>query len=161
MGYGTPDQVLPPPPPPPLGPGVLPGSAAAVRVLMTIGGILGLLCGAAVGAVAAIGSGTGAMAEAVGEGSGNPEAVAELSPVLWFAALVPLAYGVVSCVLAMSMRRRRPFLYWSVITFQSVAALILLLAIFAGDTAVHIPLVFAVLMIGLMLPGRVRAYYGA
>ncbi|WP_223839606.1 hypothetical protein [Nocardiopsis deserti] len=152
VGYGFPGQV----PPPPVYQAFqgMPGQAVAVRVLMFIGGPIGILLGAFLGAIALLGFGVGEMAGEADEG-----AFSFLAAFTGAVALVPLAYGIVSTTLASLMGRRRGGLLWGVVAFHGVASLILLVAVIAGDYFSLVPLAFAAVMIGLMLTPRVREFY--
>lgn len=153
VGYGFPAEV----PPPPVFhsvPQTMPGPAIAVRVLMFIGGPIGILLGAFLGAVALLGFGVGEMAGEADEG-----AFSFLAAFTGVIALIPLIYGIVSTTLAALMGRRRKGLFWGVVVFQTIASLILLLWAILGDYLSLVPLAFAVVMIGLMFTSRVREFY--
>lgn len=160
VGYGLPSQV--PPPPPPLSqtnPDAMPGAAVAVRVLMFIGGPVGILLGVFIGIVALFGFGVGQMMGELSQDAEGESAFGFLSALAGFVALVPLVYGIVSTTLAALMGRRKPGLFWGVIVFHSVAVLILLIGVVLGDYLSLIPMAFAALMLGLMFTPGVRAFY--
>ncbi|WP_017599969.1 hypothetical protein [Nocardiopsis lucentensis] len=152
------------PPPPPAAPthrdpDALPGAGVAVRVLMFIGGVLGILIGLLIGGISLLGLGLG---QASAELSQDQEAAGAFGFLLAFAgfvALIPLTYGVVSTTLAAMMGRRRRGLFWGIIAFHTVASLILVVAIIAGDHFSFVPLAFAGLMIGLMFVPGVRGFH--
>src|SRR5699024_12789585 len=57
------------------------------------------------------------------------------------------------------MGRRSPAVLWSVVVFQALAGLLLLVNILSGAFAWIIPLIFAIVMIVLMPLEGTRAYY--
>src|SRR5699024_8189846 len=79
--------------------------------------------------------------------------------VLGLIGVIPFVYGVISILLASLMGRRSPAVLWSVVVFQALAALLLLVNIFSGALAGSIPLVFAIVMFVLMLLEGTRAHY--
>lgn len=160
VGYGLPGR-MPPVPPPVSAPAAstMPGAAVAVRVLMFIGGPVGILLGLFLGAIALLGFGVGEMVGESGAGTDGQGGFAFLAAFTGVIALVPLAYGVVSTMLAALMGRGGRGLFWSVVVFHGVASLILLLGVVLGDYFSLVPLAFAVVMIALMFTPRVRKYY--
>lgn len=140
----------------------MPGSAIAVRVLMFIGGVCGLLLGGMTWLIAGLAAGGGQAGEEVRramEQTGMPMSGAEAGAFLGLIGVIPFVYGVISILLASLMGRRSPAVLWSVVVFQALAALLLLVNIFSGALAGIIPLVFAIVMIVLMLLEGTRAHY--
>lgn len=140
----------------------MPGPAIAVRVLMFIGGVCGLLLGGMtwLGAVLATGSGqAGEEMRRAMEQTGMPMSGAEAGAFLGLIGVIPFVYGVISILLASLMGRRSPAVLWSVVVFQALAGLLLLVNILSGAFAWIIPLIFAIVMIVLMLLEGTRAYY--
>lgn len=137
----------------------MPGTAITVRVLMFIGGGLGVLLALGVGLLGLLGVGMG---QATGSLTQDPDAAMAgniIGGLALVVALIPLTYGVVSIVLAAKMGKRSSVIFWSVIGFQGVAAAITLINVIAGETSGVIPLFFAALMLSLMLLPVTRAYY--
>lgn len=174
-GYGYPQppapQGPPPPYPAPLAPDTMPGQATTVRVLMFIGGAGGFLYTLFIGGLVLLGVGMGAAASTTASASdmGDPElnsTIGVFAALGIVAALVPLVYGIASTWLAAVMGRRKSGVYWGVIIFNVIAVLILLLGI-GGQIYMEttpggvLPLLFHTVMIGLMFPARVKAFYGS
>ncbi|WP_431873068.1 hypothetical protein [Nocardiopsis eucommiae] len=187
-GYGYPQQPMPhgpgpghpyggapgaPIPPPhfhgaPGVPDAMPGQATTVRVLMFIGGPVGILFGLLLGALVLFGVGLGAAA-----GSSPEVDSAEMAGMIGVfgalgavVALIPLVYGIVSTTLAAKMGKRSKGVYWGVVVFNIVAALVLVLNVVASivmeeSPSSLIPLAFHATMTGLMFAPRVRQFYGA
>lgn len=157
------------PPPVPGAPGAapndpnkMPAPAIIVRVLMFIGGACGVLLGGMtwLGAALAAGGGqTGEQMRRAMEQTGVPMSGAEAGVLLGLVGAIPFVYGVISLLLASLMGRRSPAVLWSVVVFQSLAALLLVLNIVAGAFGSIVPLIFAAVMIVLMLLEGTRAYY--
>ncbi|MCP3013474.1 hypothetical protein NGM33_09020 [Nocardiopsis dassonvillei] len=181
-GYGYPQPQGPgghpygalggPPPPPrfdgaPGNPDTMPGAATAVRVLMFIGGPIGILFGVLLGGMVLLGVGLGAAAGSSAEVS-DPAlttALGLLSVVGGFVALIPLVYGIASTWLAAIMGRRKSGVYWGVVAFNIVASLILVAGIIGSVSMEEPPtallqLAFHGTMTGLMFAPKVRAFYG-
>ncbi|GAB3480287.1 hypothetical protein GCM10027440_18730 [Nocardiopsis coralliicola] len=158
MPYG-PQQADPPP---------LPGEVTAVRVLMALGGLLGVLIGLGVIAVALF---------VVEMEPGAPASAAEW---LEFAAMfsevtgipaeylvagagaivgVPLVTGLISLALAALAGRRSRLWLWSVVGFQVLLALAYAANLLVLNLLAVLPLSLCILKIGLMCSGRARAYY--
>ena len=72
---------------------------------------------------------------------------------------IPFVYGVVSIVLASIMGRRSAGVMWSIVVFQGLSALLLVLAVITGGFASIIPLFFTIGMIVLMVVPNTRAFY--
>lgn len=185
-GYGYPQQPMPqgpgghpygapggPPPPPhfngaPGNPDTMPGMALTVRILMFIGGPVGILLGLGLGVIFLGLAGGGA---AMNNSSGAPDA--ELNAMLGvlgalgiLIALIPLTYGIASTWLAAVMGRRKKGVYWGVVAFNIVALLLLVLNVISaiameGPPGALIPFAFHATMTGLMFAPKVRAFYGA
>lgn len=157
-GYGQPGQ-MPPPGMPLQDPNTMPGTVITVRVLMFIGGGLGILGALGIGLLGLLGVGLG---QATGSLAQDPDAamvgniVGGLALVI---ALIPLTYAVVSIVLAAKMGKRSSGVFWGVIVFQGLAAALLLLNVILGEGASFVLLIFAVLMLTLMFLPASRAYY--
>ncbi|WP_435111214.1 hypothetical protein [Nocardiopsis synnemataformans] len=146
----------------PSGPVRMPGAAVAVRVLMFIGGGLGLLLAGLFGVLVATVSGGGEAGEGVLAGlrdSGLPLSADQAVLGLTLIAAIPFTYGVVSVLLASLLGRRSRGVLWSVVVFQGLAALSLVLNVLTGTFGSVIPLAFAVLMLVLMVREHTRAYY--
>ncbi|GHC92053.1 hypothetical protein GCM10007079_40250 [Nocardiopsis terrae] len=168
--YGAPGGPVPPPPQygaAPGAPDTMPGAATTVRVLMFIGGPIGIILGLILGGVTLLGVGVGAAAGSASEASGSEltAALGVLGALGALVALIPLVYGVASTWLAAVMGRRRTGVYWGVVAFNIVALLILVLHVFAaismeGAPGSLIPFVFHATMTGLMFAPKVRAFYG-
>jgi hypothetical protein len=128
---------------------------------MFIGGVVGLLIGAFLCLVAVLGFGADQLSPPTpaGESHETEGFLTLLSALAGILALVPLGYGIVSTLLASLMGRRSKVLFWGIIAFHAVASLLLLVPIVNGDVLSYVPLAVALLMIGLMLPSRVRAFY--
>ncbi len=144
--------------------GRMPGTAITVRVLMFIGGAVGLLCG---GLVLLIGAAAGsdnafgeAFAEGVQESGGYFDASDLAAGMLVFGGIV-LVYGIVSTALASFMGRRSAAVLWLIVVFQVLAGLSLLLTVALGSFLLVIPLFFAIGMIVLMVVPATRDYYTA
>lgn len=149
-----------PPPPPGYSPGPpekLPGTALTVRVLMFIGGgfgvIFSLIC---LGMLVFFSGNNPDINAAFAEAGFDP---AEGALIFGILAVVTGVYGIVSLVLASLAGKRSPGVLWSIVVFQSLAALSLLINMFTGAVGSLVPLVFAAVMVGLMLSGSSRAYY--
>jgi hypothetical protein len=168
-GYGHPQQPMPQgqpygaPVPPQFGgapgaPESLPGGGIAVRVLMFIGGPIGIIFGAlaAIGFMAA-GSDPELQRELAVAGAPGVEALMALGAII---ALVPIVYGIASTTLAGFMGRRKAGVYWGVVAFNIIALLILGLLLITGGFLMLIPIAFHGTMTGLMFMSQVRAFYG-
>ncbi|WP_150254761.1 proline-rich domain-containing protein [Nocardiopsis deserti] len=147
----------------PSGPVRMPGAAVAVRVLMFIGGVCGLLFGGLLWLAAAMASGDSRFSEefmqGVQEGAGFPISSTDAGLLFALVGAIPFVYGVLSTLLAALMGRRSAVVLWSVVVFQALAALTLVFNTVTGAVGSVVPLAFAVLMIVLMLLGGTRAYY--
>lgn len=168
--YGAPGAPVPPPHFHG-GPGAsesLPGPGVAVRVLMFIGGPVGILLGLGVGLMVLLGVGMGTAA-----GSSPEVDSAEMMGMVGVfgalgvvVALIPLVYGIVSTTLAAKMGKRSKGVYWGVVVFNVIASLLLVLNVIASIAmeaapSSLIPLAFHVTMTGLMFAPTVRRFYGA
>lgn len=160
IGYGHPGQHMPPPPGMPVqDPDKMPGTAVTVRVLMFIGGGIGVLIALAVGLLGLLGVGLG---QATGSLAQDPEAAMAgniIGGLALLVALVPLVYAVISIVLAAKMGKRSSGVFWGIVSFQGVAAALMLLNVILGEPGSFIPLFFAALMLTLMFLPDSRAYY--
>ena len=144
------------------GPAKMPGAAITVRVLMFIGGACGLLLGGLVWLAAAMAVGGGPAGEEMQramEETGLPLSNAEAGVLFAVVGAIPFVYGVVSIALAAFMGRRSPVVLWSVVVFQALAALSLVVSLVSGGFGTIVPLIFAIVMIVLMLLESTRAYY--
>lgn len=155
-------------PGPPAYPGVpqqsdkMPGTAITVRVLMFIGGVVGLLFGGLVLILGAAAGGEGEFADGFAEGVGEAGVYvdpADVVIVMLIAGAVMFVYGLVSTILASFMGKRSGAILWGIVVFQALAALSLLVNMFTGAFGSVIPLFFAIGMIVLMLVPASRAYY--
>lgn len=148
-----------PGPPAPTG---MPGTAITVRVLMFIGGVCGLLFGALFWLAAAMASGGGQTSRDFLDGMGEaglPLSGGEAGVFFGVMGAIPFVYGVVSIVLASIMGRRSAGVMWSIVVFQGLSALLLVLAVITGGFASIIPLFFTIGMIVLMVVPNTRAFY--
>lgn len=146
----------------PQAPDKMPGTAITVRVLMFIGGVFGLLLGGLVLLVGVAAGGGGEFAQGFAEGvqeTGVQIDPAEIVIVMAIIGAVMLVYGIVSTALASLMGRRSGGILWSIVVFQALAALLLVINLFTGAIGAIIPLFFAVGMIVLMVVPATRAYY--
>ncbi|WP_285728501.1 hypothetical protein [Nocardiopsis sp. ATB16-24] len=144
------------------GPARMPGPVITVRVLMFIGGACGLLLGGLVWLTAAMAVSEGPAGEEMRralEETGLPLSGAEAGALFAAVGAIPFVYGVISIVLAAFMGRRSPVVLWSVVVFQALAALSLVVSVFSGGFGSIVPLIFAIVMIVLMLLESSRAYY--
>ncbi|WP_201294910.1 MULTISPECIES: proline-rich domain-containing protein [unclassified Nocardiopsis] len=143
-------------------PAKMPGTAVTVRVLMFIGGVCGLLLGVLMWLAAAMASGDNEFSQEFQRGmeeSGLRISGGEAGTLFFLVGLVPFVYGVVSVALASFMGRRSPVILWSVVVFQALAALVLILGVLSGGIGSLIPLAVTIAMIVLMLLAGTRAYY--
>ena len=148
-----------PGPPAPTG---MPGTAIAVRVLKFIGGVCGVLFGALFWFFAVMATGEGQFSQDFLDGMGDaglPLSGGEAGLYFGIMGAIPFIYGVLSIVLASLMGRRSAGVMWSVVVFQGLAALLLVLAVVMGGFASIIPLIFTIGMIVLMVVPNTRAYY--
>ncbi|MEU3019294.1 MULTISPECIES: hypothetical protein [unclassified Nocardiopsis] len=146
----------------PQGPAKMPGTAITVRVLMFIGGVFGLLFGGLVLLMALLAGGDNEFSQGFAEGVGESGVYMDPADVVAFMAImggIMLVYGIASTVLASVMGRRGGGVLWSIVVFQALAALVLLVNLFTGAIASVIPLFFAIGMIVLMVVPVTRAYY--
>ncbi|WP_049565721.1 hypothetical protein [Nocardiopsis sp. SBT366] len=146
----------------PQGPPKMPGTAITVRVLMFIGGVCGLLFGGLVLLMGLMAGGDNEFGQAFAEGvqeTGVNIDAAEVVAVMAILGGVMFVYGLVSTALASFMGRRSGGILWSIVVFQALAALLLLVNIFTGAIGSFIPLLFAIGMIVLMVVPATRAYY--
>lgn len=140
----------------------MPGTAITVRVLMFIGGVVGLLFGGLVLLLAAAAGGEGEFAEGFAEGVGEAGVYVDPSEVVILMLIVGgimFVYGLVSTILASVMGKRSGAVLWGIVVFQSLAALSLLINMLTGAFGAVVPLFFAIGMIVLMLVPASRAYY--
>ncbi|MEU3019295.1 hypothetical protein ABZ635_18100 [Nocardiopsis sp. NPDC007018] len=185
-GYGYPQQPVPhghgpaqpygapggPVPPPhfngaPGAPATLPGPGVTVRVLMFIGGPVGILLGLILAVVVMLGVGVGVAANSASETGGADimGMVGALGALGFLFALIPLTYGIISTVLATKMGQQKKGVYWGVVAFNIVASLFLVLGVISAlamETAPSnvVPLAFHATMTGLMFAPSVRRFYG-
>lgn len=144
------------------GPNKMPAAAITVRVLMFIGGAFGLLFGGLMWIAAGLAASGGQVGEEMLrtlEQTGMPLSGSEAGALFAVMGAIPFVYGLISVVLASFMGRRSTVILWSVVVFQGLAALLLVLNIISGAFGSIIPLAFAILMIVLMLLENTRAYY--
>ncbi len=132
----------------------MPVGAKVVRVLMFIGGPVGILLG--------LFSGLLAMASFGFAPDGGSEGFGFRSLIL---TVIPLIYGVASIALASMMGRRTKKVHEGVVYFNIAAiALLVILALVTLLTGAPfdglIPLIFHGVMLGLMYSAKVKAYYG-
>ncbi|MBB5491686.1 MAG: hypothetical protein JK586_00160 [Nocardiopsis sp. BM-2018] len=132
----------------------MPVGAKAVRVLMFIGGPVGILLG--------LFSGLLAMASFGFAPDGGAEGFGGRSLIL---TVIPLIYGVASIALASMMGRRTKKVHEGVVYFNIAAiALLVILALVTLLTGAPfdglIPLIFHGVMLGLMYSASVKAFYG-
>lgn len=162
-GYPTPAGQVPPPPVTVFqGDQTLPGTGTTVRVLMFIGGPIGILLGAVLGILLLFVVGGGAALNSVAEAPDEEfgAALGFLGALGAVVALIPLGYGIVSTALAAFMGRRKKGVFWGVVAFNLASALFLLVLVISGDSVSLIPLAVHCLMTILMFTPRVRAHYG-
>lgn len=161
--YAAPAQPQEPPP--------LPGTVTAVRVLMFLGGVLGVLAG--VGVAVLFGAVLGMDPRQVEDLSEAQETVlqalaeegidpAVMAVVLGLAIGVPLVTGLISLFLSAVAGRRSRLWLWSIVVFQALLALgwalqlLLLLNLLA-----LVPLVLCILKIALITGADARRYYAS
>lgn len=152
----------PPYQPGPAAPSKMPGSAITVRVLMFIGGVIGVLFGLLFWLLAVVATGDDQISReflAGMEEGGMPLNGGEAGLFLGVMGAIPFLYGALSILLASLMGRRSVAILWSVVVFHVLASLALLLAIVTGGFVSIIPLLFAIGMIVLMLLPVTRAFY--
>lgn len=162
-GYGYPQPpVSPGGPPAPMMPhdDTVPGQATTVRVLMFIGGPIGIVVGLVIGFIALLGFGTGQLVEGLNEGDVDSGAFSFLAGAVGLFALIPFVYGFASTLLAALMGRRKKGIYWGTVAFNIAAALFLVLFVISGDYLMLVPLAFHTTMAALMFVPRVRVFYG-
>lgn len=143
-------------------PARMPGTAITVRVLMFIGGAFGLLFGGLMWLTAGMAASGGRAGEEVLrtlEQMGVPMSGAEAGTLFAVMGAIPFVYGLISVALASFMGRRSTVILWSVVVFQGLAALLLVINIISGAFGALVPLAFAILMLVLMLLESTRAYY--
>lgn len=144
-------------------PARMPGTAIAVRVLMFIGGVFGLLFGGLFLLSGIFLTGDNEVTREFAEVSsemGMAVSAAEVAGVLMVLGTVTLAYGLLSTALASFMGRRSPVVLWLIVAFHVLAALTLVFSMVgAGDVFSSIPFLFAVGMIIMMVLPVTRAYY--
>ena len=140
----------------------MPAAAIVVRVLMFIGGVVGVLFGLLFWFLAVMATGDGEFSREFLQGmqeSGLPLSGGEAGLFFGVMGAIPFLYGALSILLASLMGRRSAAILWSVVVFQVLAGLTLLLAIVTGGFASILPLLFAIGMIVLMLLPVTRAFY--
>ncbi|WP_028649082.1 hypothetical protein [Nocardiopsis sp. CNT312] len=138
----------------------MPGTVVTVRVLMFVGGACGVLAALLFWVLAA--SLTGEFSRGATDAfrqQGLVLTAAEGALVFGVLGAIPFVYGVLSLVLASFMGRRRPAVLWSVVVFQALSALTLLVSLVAGDVLLIVPLLFTIAMIVFVLLEPARAYY--
>ena len=142
--------------------GKMPGTAITVRVLMFIGGVVGLLSGALVLVMGAAAGGDNAFAEGFAEGvqeTGGYIDPADIAAGMVLFGVIVLVYGIVSTALASFMGKRSAAVLWLIVVFQVLAGLALLLGIVFGGFLMFVPLLFAIGMVVLMVVPATRAFY--
>ncbi|WP_193121752.1 hypothetical protein, partial [Nocardiopsis coralli] len=157
-----------PPGPPPAGPAAtdpasakMPGTVITVRVFMFLGGIPGLLLGGILLVAGFFFSDHPDVLAAtedsllIPSGTLTPDDAAML---LLGAGLIPAVYGLISTLLASFLGKRNGFVLWTTVVFQSLAALWLVISLVTSPAA-FVPLAFTVLIIGLMVGSKSRAFY--
>lgn len=140
----------------------MPGTAITVRVLMFIGGVSGLLLGGVILLIGLLAGGDNEFSQVFAESvqeAGVNVGTAEIVAVLAVTGGVMFVYGLVSTALASFMGRRSGGILWSVVVFQALAALLLLVNMFTGVVGSVVPLLFAIGMIVLMVVPASRNYY--
>ena len=163
-GYGYPQTPASPGgPPAPMMPhyDTVPGQATTVRVLMFIGGPIGIVFGLFIGFIALLGFGTGQLVEGLEQEGVESGAFSFMAGAVGLFALIPFGYGFASTVLAALMGRRKKGIYWATVAFNIAAALVLVLFVISGDYLMLVPLAFHTTMAALMFVPRVRVFYGA
>lgn len=140
----------------------MPGAAITVRTLMFVGGAVGVLLGLLFCCVTMMSLLDEELARTFLEGDRPNTAMSGAEGARFFGLLgaITLLYGVPSLLLASRMRDRDTAALWSVVGFQVLAALVLVVFMALGRDGLLVPLLFAVGMNGLMLTPRVRDYYG-
>lgn len=142
--------------------GKMPGTAITVRVLMFIGGVVGLLFGGCLLLVAVMAGGDNEFSRGFAEGvqeAGTYVDPTEIAIVMAVMGGIMFLYGLVSTALASFMGRRSAVVLWLIVVFQGLAALSLVLGVVTGGPLGIIPLFFAIGMIVLMVIPATRAYY--
>lgn len=142
--------------------GKMPGTVITVRVLMFIGGVVGLLFGGLVLLMGAAAGGDNAFAEGFAEGvqeTGGYIDPTDVAAGMMVFGVVVLVYGIVSTALASFMGRRSAAVLWLIVAFQVLAGLSLLAGAVLGGFLMFIPLLFAIGMIVLMVVPASRAFY--
>ncbi|WP_017605992.1 hypothetical protein, partial [Nocardiopsis alkaliphila] len=138
-----------------------PDSVATVRVLMFVAGLIGVLFGLLQGAGALMAFHSEEIARDLLDGaSGHQRSVAELVRAFAPGGALFLAYGALSLLFASRMPDRDVATLYTVLGFQTLAALVLLLVLVTGEFVSVIALLFTVGVIVLMLLPATRAYYG-
>lgn len=142
--------------------GRMPGTAITVRVLMFIGGVVGILFGGPLLLIAVLAGGDNEFSQGLAEGlqdAGAHVDSAEAAIVMAIVGGVMFAYGIASTALASFMGRRSAVVLWLVVVFQVLVALLLVLGVVGGGLLSSVPLFFAIGMIVLMVIPATRAYY--
>lgn len=142
--------------------GKMPGTAITVRVLMFIGGAVGILCGGILLLMAVAVGGDNEFGQGFAEGVRETGAYVDPTEGAILMAImggVMFLYGVVSTALASFMGRRSAVVLWLIVVFQALASLSLVLGVITGGFLGLVPLFFAVGMIVLMVIPDTRAYY--
>lgn len=140
----------------------MPGTAITVRVLMFIGGVVGILFGGLLLLMAVLAGGDNDFSRGFAEGIRETGTYVDPTGVVIVMAImggVMFLYGIVSTALASFMGRRSAVVLWLIVVFQGLAALTLVLGVVTGGFLGLVPLFFAIGMIVLMVIPATRAYY--
>ncbi|MDA2814721.1 hypothetical protein O4J56_29020 [Nocardiopsis sp. RSe5-2] len=157
-------------PAPPQGPPPLPGTVTAVRVLMFLGGLLGVLFGAGVAVL--FGAMLGVDPRQVEDLSDAQEVAlqvmaeegidpAAMAVVLGLAIGIPVVTGLISMFLSAVAGRRSRLWLWSIVAFQAFLALGWGVQLLALNLLAVIPLVLCIVKIALITGTRARQYYAS
>ncbi|WP_017540103.1 MULTISPECIES: hypothetical protein [Nocardiopsis] len=157
-------------PAPPQEPPPLPGTVTAVRVLMFLGGGLGVLAG--VGVAVLFGALLGVDPRQVEDLSEAQETVlqvlseegidpAAMAVVLGLAIGVPLVTGLISLFLSAVAGRRSRLWLWSIVAFQALLALGWALQLLLLNLLALVPLVLCIVKIALITGADARRYYAS
>lgn len=140
----------------------MPGTAITVRVLMFIGGAVGILFGGLLLLMALLAGGDNEFSQGFAEGVQETGAYVDPTAVAIVMAImggIMFLYGIVSTALASFMGRRSAVVLWLIVVFQGLAALSLVLGVVTGGFLGLVPLLFTIGMIVLMVIPATRAYY--
>ncbi|MDA2803307.1 hypothetical protein [Nocardiopsis suaedae] len=148
----------------------LPGTVTAVRVLMFLGGLLGVLFG--LGVAVLFGAILGVDPREVEDLSEAQETAlqvlaeegidpAAMAVVLGLAIGIPLATGIVSMFLSAVAGRRSRLWLWSIVAFQTFLALGWAVNLLALNLFAVVPLVLCIVKIALITGSRARRFYAS